>query len=141
MQILTAEPTIRTPVSARPLLMYQKGKSRKQIYKIGKHQHVSLQLLSGTSWPSPHTSELAGSVVNTTKMGTSLLSNSDLQISVTNKVISNKYFYLRKEKKNQRGDTFSPPAEPEGKKVSPYAEPKSRTPAPRLVAEEHWNHS
>lgn len=75
-----------------------KGKSGKQNYKTGKHQHMSLQLQGRTSWPSPHTSELTGSVVNTTKMGTSLLPSSDLQISVTDKAISKKYFYQRKEK-------------------------------------------
>lgn len=106
MQILTAEPTPRTPVSARPLLLYQKGKSGKQNYTTGRHEHVSLQVQWGTNWPSPHKSELAGSMLNTTKMGTSPLSNSDLQISVTDKVIPKKSFYLRKEKKKKiRGQT------------------------------------
>lgn len=116
MWILTAEPTPRTPVSARPLLLYQKVKSGRQNYKTGKHQHVSLYLQWGTSWPSPHTSDLAGSVVNTTKMGTTLFSSSDLQMSVTDQVILKKSFYLRKKKKNQTADTFSPPAEPERKR-------------------------
>lgn len=117
MQILTAEPTPRTPVSARPLLLYQKGKSGKQNYTTGRHEHVSLQVQWGTNWPSPHKSELAGSMMNTTKMGTSPLSNSDLQISVTDKVIPKKSFYLRKEKKkNQRANTFPPPGQPERKR-------------------------
>lgn len=67
---------------------------KRQVWKAklqtGNHQHVSLQLQWGTSWASPHTSELAGSEVNTTKMGTSLLCNSDLQIPVTNKAIPKK---------------------------------------------------
>lgn len=142
MQILTAEPTPRTPVSARPLLLYQKGKSGKQNYTTGRHEHVSLQVQWGTNWPSPHKSELAGSMMNTTKMGTSPLSNSDLQISVTDKVIPKKSFYLRKEKKKKsEGKHISSSRSARKKKVSPYAELKSRTPAPRLVAEEHWNHS
>lgn len=102
MWILTAEPTPRTPVSARPLLLYQKVKSGRQNYKTGKHQHVSLYLQWGTSWPSPHTSDLAGSVVNTTKMGTTLFSSSDLQMSVTDQVILKKSFYLRKKKIRQQ---------------------------------------
>lgn len=79
--------------------------------------------------------------MNTTKMGTSPLSNSDLQISVTDKVIPKKSFYLRKEKKKSEGKHISSSRSARKKKVSPYAELKSRTPAPRLVAEEHWNHS
>lgn len=52
MQILTAEPTPRTPVSARPLLLYQKNKSERENYKTGKDQHRSLQL--GTNSDHPH---------------------------------------------------------------------------------------
>lgn len=76
------------------------------------------------------------------KDGCLLLSNSDLHISVTNKVISKKSFYLRKEgKKKSDGRYIFSSSWARKKKVSPYTELKSRTPAPRLVAEEHWNHS
>lgn len=141
MWILTAEPTPRTPVSARPLLLYQKVKSGRQNYKTEKHQHVSLYLQWGTSWPSPHTSDLAGSVVNTTKMGTTLFSSSDLQMSVTDQVILKKSFYLRKKKKKSDSRHIFSSSWARKKKGSPYTEVKSRTPAPRLVAEEQWNHS
>ena len=58
MQILTADLTPRTPVSAKPLLLYQKDKSEKQKYKTGKNQHLqlhqSLQLQQGTNSDHPH---------------------------------------------------------------------------------------
>lgn len=54
MQILTAEPTPRSLVSARPLLLYQKDKSEKQNYKTGKDQHLSLELQWGTNSDHPH---------------------------------------------------------------------------------------
>ena len=87
MQILTAQPTARTPVSARPLLLHQKDKSEKQNHRTMKDQHLSLQLQQGTNSDHPHT-HLNQQIQWCTPQGpdTSPLSNSGLQRSATKRL-------------------------------------------------------
>lgn len=98
MQILTAEPTPRTPVPARPLLLYQKDKSEKLNYKTGEDHHLSLQLQRGTT--SDH-ARLDYQIRWWTPQGwgASLRSNSDLQRLATNRPSQRYLFFnLRKER-------------------------------------------